>query len=71
VSPFEVRHMIDGAPEYIIDKNGLVRHGLRPNSLVTTHRTRFRGRRYVNLIVNGKVKRFYIDPLVKKYFGHL
>lgn len=66
---FYIWNMIEGAPEYLINEAGVVRHGSSERNYVRTKRTKVRGRRYVNLIVNGKVKRFYIDPLVKEYFG--
>lgn len=66
---FYAWNMIDGAPEYLINEKGLIRHQSGERAYVRIRRTKIRGRRYANLIINGKVKRFYVEPLVKKYFG--
>lgn len=66
---FDVWNMIEGAPEYLINMRGLVRHQSNERSYVRVRRTKILGRRYVNLIVKGKVKRFYIEPMLTAYFG--
>lgn len=66
---FDVWNMIEGAPTYLINSRGVVRHQSSERSNVLVRRTKIRGRRYVNLTINGKVKRFYIEPLLKEYFG--
>jgi len=65
---FDVWNMIDGAEEYLINRRGLIRHQSGERNYVRIRRTKIRGRRYANLIVNGKVKRVYVDRLIKKYF---
>jgi hypothetical protein len=62
-------HVIDEAPYYMISDHGAVKFKGRFNSSVNVRRTRILGRRYVNLVIKGRVKRFYVDPLVRKYFG--
>jgi hypothetical protein len=61
-------HVIDGAPNYLISNEGFVKREGFKQEFVRI-RTNMLGFTYVNLIVNGKVKRFYTASLMRQYFG--
>lgn len=65
----ELWHHIEGAPTYIISDHGRVRLWSLRDGFVVVRETAVRRRKYVNLMVEGKVKRFYLKPLMKRYFG--
>jgi hypothetical protein len=62
----ELWSYIDDAPGYKVSSRGRVKYYNGIDS-VRVRRSWF-GRSYVNLIVHGKVKRFYIDSLVARHF---